>query len=72
MTLPKSKLQIDVPFEDLERRHHHLLSITADSKFNYEGSNRVCSVLCYSDDFTAPTKEAFFYEINEIQYEIKF
>ena len=56
MTLPKSKLQIDVLFEDFKRRNHHSLSITADSKFNYEGSNRVCSLLCYSDDITAPNE----------------
>ena len=59
MTLPKSKLQIDVLFEDLERSHHPLLSITAYSKFNYEGSNRVCSLLCYSGDITAPNQTFF-------------
>jgi len=54
MTLPKSKLQIDVPYEDLERGHHHLLSITVDSKFNHEGPNRARSPPCHSDDPTAP------------------
>ena len=60
MTLPESKLQIDVLFEDFKRRNHHSLSITADSKFNYEDSNRVCSLLCYSDDITAPNETFFF------------